>query len=68
MTEHSTDSDKPGGDLTDHGADPTDREQHDPGTTTGHAHDGPEGEQTPAGDLTDHGVDAAKRAEDETGT
>ena len=57
-------SDNPGGDLTEHGADPAQRE------ATGHDHRAPDeqerddttaGEVTPAGDLTDHGVDPSSR-------
>lgn len=59
MTTGTGDSDKPGGDLTDHGADPADRERDDAG-----AADAPAGEEVPAGELTDHGVDPAVRPGD----
>jgi hypothetical protein len=53
------DSDIPGGDLTDHGADPAERAQDDAGQTGGQ--DGPAGADVPAGELTDHGVDPTGR-------
>ena len=57
-----TDSDKPGGDLTDHGADPADRAQDDAGNRASDSAAAPtDGEEIPAGDLTDHGVDPASR-------
>lgn len=66
MTTNS-ESDRPGGDLTDHGADPAERENDsarhgDEKTPDGGGHGGSTaGEVTPAGDLTDHGVDPSSR-------
>jgi hypothetical protein len=64
MTTSPAESDRPGGDLTDHGADPVDRERDDDGATTAAAPD-TDGQDVPAGDLTDHGVDPAGRAAEE---
>jgi hypothetical protein len=62
MSTGTGDSDKPGGDLTDHGADPAERERDDAGQTG--TTDTPAGEDVPAGELTDHGVDPAVRPGD----
>ena len=64
MTTSPTESDRPGGDLTDHGADPAERERDDDGAT-GVRTSNTEGQDAPAGGLTDHGVDPADRASEE---
>ncbi|MBN9102885.1 MULTISPECIES: hypothetical protein [unclassified Pseudonocardia] len=60
MTTGPTESDRPGGDLTDEGADPAKRERDDSGAGDGSPATGDH--DAPAGGLTDHGVDPAGRA------
>lgn len=63
MSTQPTDSDEPGGDLTDHGADPAERgETGDAGSVHTEA---TQGEEKPGGDLTDHGVDPSSRSDEE---
>ncbi len=65
MTTNSpaAESDRPGGDLTDHGADPSERENTGSDAVPGEQRRdaATAGEVTPAGDLTDHGVDPSSR-------
>jgi hypothetical protein len=61
MTTSPAESDRPGGDLTDHGADPAERERDKDGAVAADASNIDE-QDAPAGDLTDHGVDPAARA------
>jgi hypothetical protein len=58
-----TESDRPGGDLTDHGADPEERQASGGGAGTA---DAPEPD-APGGALTDHGADPVAREEDRAG-
>ncbi len=53
----SPESTTPGGDLTEHGADPQARDDETPAPSAHH-----EPRSAPGGDLTEHGADAAAHA------